>query len=319
MSRQAVEQEITRIVRDELFLGSERPIPPDTPLGELGVGLDSLALVNLLAAVEDVFTVELPDDIWTARGPLSLNDLVDIVAMTPTAAAPSSPADRTPLVLHGRMERLEYALGRRGLAGRAAWGAVRFAAPAKRFLFSRTRHILLERRLDGLTSLAPPSGVDLRPSRPGDEAGIADLWTPVHARRSRLVVERALRRGAIALVAVEGSRIMALDLVSANGDDDVAIVRPDACYGFFLTEARDARGRGIGLALVAFSLRVARERGFRVQLTHVWEGNTTMLAAATQLLGFRPIGIARRLRVAGLTQWSWQVGGKRGRGTRLRL
>jgi len=319
LSRQAVEQEITRIVRDELFLGSERPIPPDTALGELGVGLDSLALVNLLAAVEDVFAVDLPDDVWIARGPLSLNDLVDIVAMTPTAAAPSSPADRTSLVLHGRMERLEYALGRRGLIGRVAWAAVRFAAPAKRFFFSRTRHILLERPLDRVTSFAPPPGIDLRPCRPGDEVGITALWAPVHARRSRLVFERALRRGAIALVAVDGSRVMALDLVSADGDDEVDIVRPDACYGFFLTEGRDARGRGIGLALVAFSFRVARKRGFRVQLTHVWEGNTTMLAAATQLLGFRPIGIARRLRIAGLTQWSWQVGGKRRRGTRLLL
>jgi acyl carrier protein/GNAT superfamily N-acetyltransferase len=319
LSREAVEQEITRIVRDELFLGSERPIAFDAALGELGVGLDSLALVNLLSAVEDVFAVDLPDDIWTARGPLSLDDLVDIVVTTPTDAARSSPADRTSPLLHGRMERLEFALGRRGLAGRAAWAAVRFAAPAKRFLFSRTRHILLERPLEDATSFAPPPGIDLRPFRPGDEGGIAGLWAPVHARRSRLVVERALRRGAIALVAVDGSRVMAIDLVSATGDDEVDIVRPDACYGFFLTEARDARGRGIGLALVAFSFQVARERGFRVQLTHVWEGNTTMLAAATQLLGFRTIGIARRLRVAGLTQWSWQVGGKRRRGTRLLL
>ena len=319
MSREAVEQEITRVVRDELFLGSERPIPLDAALGELGVGLDSLALVNLLAAVEDVFAVDLPDDVWTARGPLSLNDLVDIVVMTPADAAPSSPADRASPVLHGRMERLEFALGRRGLIGRVAWAAVRLAAPAKRFLFSRTRHILLERPLDGVTSFAPPPGIDLRPCRPGDEGGIAALWAPVHARRSRLVFERALRRGAIALVAVDGSRVMALDLVSADGDDEVEIVRPDACYGFFLTEGRDARGRGIGLALVAFSFRVARGRGFRVQLTHVWEGNTTMLAAATQLLGFRPIGVARRLRVAGLTQWSWQVGDKRRRGTRLLL
>src|SRR5512133_167112 len=58
----AAEQEIARIVRDELLLGSEREIPLDQPLGELGVGLDSLALVNLLTAVEGAFGVELSDD-----------------------------------------------------------------------------------------------------------------------------------------------------------------------------------------------------------------------------------------------------------------
>jgi hypothetical protein len=44
-----------------------------------------------------------------------------------------------------------------------------------------------------------------------------------------------------------------------------------------------------------------------------------MLAAATQLLGFRPIGTARRLRVLGLTGWSWEVDGRRRRGRRLVL
>ena len=82
-----VEQEIARIIRDELLLGSEREIPFDQPLGELGVGLDSLALVNLLTAVEAAFQVELSDDIWTERGPLSVNDLAEIVRSTRPAAA----------------------------------------------------------------------------------------------------------------------------------------------------------------------------------------------------------------------------------------
>jgi hypothetical protein len=44
-----------------------------------------------------------------------------------------------------------------------------------------------------------------------------------------------------------------------------------------------------------------------------------MLAASTQLLGFRIIGSARRLRILGLTRWSWQIRGQRGRGSRLAL
>jgi acyl carrier protein len=317
----AAEQEIARIIRDELLLGSEREIPLDQPLGELGVGLDSLALVNLLTAVEGAFGVELSDEIWTARGPLSVNDLADIVRSTPRTTARAPSVDEGSPVLQGRMEQLEDTLRRRGAAGRAAWAAVRVAAPVKRFLFARTRHLLLERRLDdGIpTELETPPGIELRVLAAAEKPDFSDLWAPVHARRSERVIEQALADGAIALAAWEGGRVLALDLLSASGDEEVEIADPGLCYGFFLTEARSARGRGIGLALAAYSFAVARERGFRAQLTHVWEGNSAMLAAATQLLGFRTIGSARRTHVAGITRWSWQLGERQGRGPRLVL
>jgi GNAT superfamily N-acetyltransferase len=128
-----------------------------------------------------------------------------------------------------------------------------------------------------------------------------------------------VREGAIALVAVDRNRIVALDLLSATGEEEVEVEQPGACFGYWLTEAPAARGRGIGLALVAYSLVVARERGFRTQVTWVAEDNSAMLAAATQLLGFRSIGTASRLRLLGLTRWSWDVRGRRGRGGQLVL
>ena len=219
------------------------------------------------------------------------------------------------------MERIEHALRGRGAAGRAAWAAIRVGAPAKRFLWHRTRHFLLERPLDDSASIgfAPPPGIDLRLLAPGEKPDVSDLWAPANARRMRNAFERAVDDGAIVLVACEGSRVVALDLISARGDVDVEIVSPGACYGFLLVEGEAARGRGIGLALAANSFVLARERGFRAQLTHVWDGNTAMLAAATQLLGFRIFGSARRARVAGITRWSWQVDGTPRRGRRLVL
>jgi acyl carrier protein/GNAT superfamily N-acetyltransferase len=322
LSADAIEGGIARIVRDELLLGSDRPIPTDAPLGELGVGLDSLALVSLLSAVESDFGVELPDDIWVARGPMSVGDLAEVVRRAPRTNAQSSTLVRTSPVLHGRLERVEDRLRRHGLAGRAAWTGVRIAAPVKRFLLSNTRHFLLERPLDEVALPIPPApaGVELRHLDPGEETRISELWAPVHARRSQRDFEQALRNGAIALVACERGEIVAVDLLSANGDHEVDVLGTGACYGFYLTESRSARGRGIGLALVAFSFEVARERGFRAQLTHIWEGNTPMLVAATQLLGFQTIGVARRRRLAGFTRWSWiEEDGRRGRGPRLVL
>lgn len=318
MKREAAREEITRIVRDELLFGSERPIPPDQPLGELGVGLDSLALVKLLTAVEANFGVDVPDDVWTTRGPLSVDALADIVAEAPRQEGVVA---AEPTLLRGRMERAERALGGGGLGRRAAWAIVRLAAPVKQFAFGYSRNFVLERRLDdvGAMEVDAPPGIVLRPYAPEDEDGLAGLWPAFTERHARRFLRESLEQGAIALVAVEGSRIVALDLLSATGEEEVEVRSSGACFGYWLTEAPGARGRGIGLALVAYSLGVAQERGFRTQLTWVAEDNAAMLAAATQLLGFRSIGTASRLRILGLTRWSWQLGGRRGRGKRLVL
>jgi acyl carrier protein/GNAT superfamily N-acetyltransferase len=319
--REAAQEEILRILREEVLLGSERPIPLDAPLGELGLGLDSLGLVQLLTAVEAAFAIDFPDDIWIARGPLSLADLTDLVAAAPARKAPAPVEVRAPSVVRGRMERAEHALAGGGVAQRAAWVVLRMLAPVKQFAVGYSRNFVLERRLDDITTapIEPPPGIDLRAYMPGDEGRLAGLWPAFAERHGRRFLDESLRTGAIALVAVDGSRIVALDLLSATGEEEVEVEQPDTCFGFWLTEAPAARGRGIGLALVGYSLPVARERGFRTQVTWVAEDNTAMLAAATQLLGFRSIGTASRLRLLGLTRWSWDVRGRRGRGGKLVL
>jgi acyl carrier protein/GNAT superfamily N-acetyltransferase len=319
--REAAQQEILRIVREEVLLGSERSIPLDAPLGELGLGLDSLGLVKLLTAVEATFGIDLPDDIWIARGPLSVVDLADLVAAAPEREAAAPVEVHAPSVIRGRMERAEHALAGGGVAHRAAWVVLRMLAPVKQFAFAYSRNFVLERRLDDITTapIEPPPGIDLRRYARGDEGRLAGLWPAFAERHGRRFLSQSLREGAIALVAADGSRIVALDLLSGTGEEEVEVEQPDACFGYWLTEAPAARGRGIGLALVAYSLLVARESGFLAQLTWVAEDNTAMLAAATQLLGFRSIGTASRLRLLGRTRWSWDVRGRRGRGGQLVL
>jgi acyl carrier protein/GNAT superfamily N-acetyltransferase len=319
--QEAAQEEILRILREEVLLGSERSIPLDAPLGELGLGLDSLGLVKLLTAVEATFGIDLPDDIWIARGPLSVVDLADLVAAAPEREAAAPVEVRAPSVIRGRMERAEHALAGGGVAHRAAWVVLRMLAPVKQFAFAYSRNFVLERRLDDITTapIEPPPGIDLRRYAPGDEGRLAGLWPAFAERHGRRFLGQSLREGAIALVAADGSRIVALDLLSGTGEEEVEVEQPDACFGYWLTEAPAVRGRGIGLALVAYSLPVAREAGFRAQLTWVAEDNTAMLAAATQLLGFRSIGTASRLRLLGRTRWSWDVRGRRGRGGQLVL
>ena len=60
------------------------------------------------------FGVDLPEDMWLARGPLSVTDLADIVRRTPRTGAPTPRLDRSSPVLQGRLERIEHILRGRG-------------------------------------------------------------------------------------------------------------------------------------------------------------------------------------------------------------
>jgi acyl carrier protein len=59
-------------------LGADAPVPPDVELRALG--LDSLALIELLVAIEDELGLEFPDELLTAqtfRTPTTLWAAVD--------------------------------------------------------------------------------------------------------------------------------------------------------------------------------------------------------------------------------------------------
>lgn len=322
--RKDVERELVDLVRDDLLGGTDRPIQLDEPLGQSGVGLDSLGVLQLVTAIEAEFGIAVPDDFLTSHGSVTLAEIVDFV----TASAPVREPKTVPPVqdptappVHHRMERLRDDLEGYGLAGRLLWGAALFVWPAVRFTFSRSRHVILERSVQavGQAPVESPVGVALHDGIPAG-ADLSILWPDFLRARSRRSVEKWLRKGAWALTAVEGERVVGLDLLSSTGSDEVEL-RADrlACWGHSLYEAPAMRGRGIGLALLSYSLLSASERGFRSQLALVRDDNRPMLAACTQLLGFQTIGTATRTRVLGLMHWSWEAEGHKGRGRRLTL
>lgn len=47
------------------FLGPDAPLPPNEPLGTLG--LDSMAAINLLLDIENAFGMQIPDDLLSAE------------------------------------------------------------------------------------------------------------------------------------------------------------------------------------------------------------------------------------------------------------
>ena len=70
-----------RAVLDRMALGGrESDLPVSAPLGEEGFGLDSLALVRFLTAVEQELGEEVPFEVWSDVAHLSLDDCATALA-----------------------------------------------------------------------------------------------------------------------------------------------------------------------------------------------------------------------------------------------
>jgi GNAT superfamily N-acetyltransferase len=68
----------------------------------------------------------------------------------------------------------------------------------------------------------------------------------------------------------------------------------DTCYAGELWEHDRYRGKGIGLALLAFSLGEVKKKGYARQVFWVASTNLLMLSASMQLFNFEIIGSIRR-------------------------
>jgi len=320
-----VVNEIQRILRKDLLLGSDRPILPDATLAE--VGLDSLAIINLITALEAAYHVEIAEKVQIAQPALKLREIAALVENSPRVNSatprPAIAAHAFPPLGH-RIELLENEFAGRGPLRATTWAVLRLVWPWLAALFTPpAEYVLLERPLANPAPIHVPipPDVELRTYSPTDRDALEELWPLYLARNAGSKVDLWLSTGARADVAVQGRRIVGLSIVSATGEPGEVVVEPArrACWGIYLREAPDARGRGIGIALLAQSLAESQARGFSAQMSSVRVNNAPMLLATTQLLGFRPIGRATRMRILGVTRWSWEVQGRPGKGSKLVL
>jgi len=317
-SAEEVVAEVARIVREASGIGDSRVLTAEEPLAALG--LDSLAIVNVVAAVEATYGRELPDALWDDRRGISIAALAAAIAesggdLAIVRSAPVMSAAEQPGV--SRSERLFLQLEQRGPGGRAAAGALHRSVIAAHWLHAERPCVILARDLDGeLPEIPVPAGVTIAPYDGLSDAPLAGIWTRTQAGRMRAHLRRRMETGIVCLAAWEGERIVAYDLLGPEGAEDVT-TSPGTCFGLNLFERREARGRGIGLALLAASLPYTRDLGFSRQATIVLERNRPMIAAATQLLGFAVRGRAQRSELLGRVHWSWQRHGSTCSGPRL--
>jgi acyl carrier protein len=119
MTPEGAAERLVQILREDILLGTDRELPRDMPLGELG--LDSLALVTFLTQAESSLGVDLPDDVWVAREPLTLDGLAALVAAAGATDGPAAPVEEAAQDGRSRSERLQGMLSGAGIVGRLVW------------------------------------------------------------------------------------------------------------------------------------------------------------------------------------------------------
>lgn len=327
MDRIEVEREVIRTLRQCALNGSDREISLNQSVGQLGIGLDSLSLLEFILALERTFNIKFSDGFWTERGQLVLQDVVDAImaSATPTLAKRqdfrSPPAKKT----QGYAAKMAATIREKGLLKGLAMLAYRLLARLVRNIYEREEFMILSRGLSESPFPEYFSSMDLTfrvIKRADDFATLNGFWETSQGREKIKIFNYRFKKGYICLTASHHDKIIGVDWLSEIGDHELLTdltikMRPGACYGLDLDEHRLYQGKGVGLALLTYSLAETQRRGFHTQVTIVSTRNVKMLSAATALLGYKKNGHIATTRIFRKPRSRWQVGEQTGCGPLL--
>jgi acyl carrier protein/GNAT superfamily N-acetyltransferase len=313
-----IEKTVLAILRQSSLIGSRR-VDPAAPLGEQGLGLDSLALVKFITAVENYFSIDLPESIWIERERLTPERLGETIAGLVASTSGEPPASRP-------MPSVEPAAeGRKETKGviRKSLQLLRLLA---RFVYKQeTFHILsFDLEHERIPDYIPSQAVVCRPAGPDDLAAAKEMWPRNRRQRKLQTFMARYSAGYSCFVAEADGTIAAIDWVTSTEDRERNLgltirPRPDSCYGLDLYEHPGYQDKGIGMAVLLYCLRQSVEQGRRRQYTIVQSSNRKMLLTCVQLIGFTVVGRIRTRRILGFSYSTWHINGTVGRGRVLEL
>jgi acyl carrier protein/GNAT superfamily N-acetyltransferase len=310
VEREQITAVIIRLLRRRALAGSDREILLDAPLGETGLGLDSLAMVEFITALEKTFEVEFPENIWIERDKFTPGNFIETIMSlrSPKSVLPQlageleQPEDKTPI------------------------SASHIFRKVMARVYSREKYFILAFDLTNHKAHPYRFDIDLtmKEATLRDKSALSTMWNEDLMERKLALFEKRLASGYICLTAWHQSQIVGIDWLSASGDKEPYTgldikMNPGSCYGFDLSEHPQYKGKGVGLATLAYSLAVAKERGFKTQFTIVHSGNRKMLGAAVQIFGFKQVGTIETTRILNRVRSSWEIEGRRGNSPLLQL
>lgn len=326
MNREAIADEVIRLLRRTLS-GSSRDIGLNEPLGELGLGLDSLTLIEFVTVLENRFQVVIPESIWTEKGQLVLNHFVDVIAesRSATAADPAAAPVMTTKDETVLSEATAPVLPVTPAPVQPSWlDGIRRHWHS---LYQRETFFILEfdLRKPTLPSYVSPLPLLLRRATEKDGAALETFWnsspyfTIDKQEMTMALFQQRLRSGYTCLLAWHGDVIVGMDWLLEKGYDcpytGLRFEWPaGSCYAGELSEHASFKGKGVGLSLLAYSLAECKQAGFQRQVAWVTEKNVKMLSASIQLFGFIKIGEIHIRRIHYRPFSTWRIGDRHGRG-----
>jgi len=333
LTHNELKREVIAVLRKIAAGGSSREIKDSDSFGEFGLGLDSLALLHFITALEHRFSIELPENIWVDRGQLNLKNLVDLIAEAVKGRELIAldqgelPSKIAPENGHGsKWNKLAAVARRDGVIPMAAWVAGKAFAESSALLYRKDRYHILsfDLALQSIPVVNAPGGANFLEVGIDDLGSADGLWHKSKIREKHRLFEARLRNGFIGYATWINGRIAGLCWITMLGDHEPQTglhikAGEGSCYGLDLEEHPDYRGQGVGLATIAYSMRGARERGCRYLYSVVHEGNERMLGASIQLLGYTTVGEIVTKRYLGRPKSVCVLGGRAVKGKVLLL
>jgi acyl carrier protein/GNAT superfamily N-acetyltransferase len=337
MTKEQIAEQVVHLIRQRAMSGSEREISKSDPLGEQGLGLDSLALIEFVTSLEKHFAIEIPYEIWTEGSKLTLQHFIDLIGQSlpahapgegvPTAAGASgvaaAPVDEQPVQQKAQGHTL------------ARWKKslpATYLFKISKLFFERESYLILERDLTTYhpPAFASPLNPALRQAAIEDQAALEAFWnsfryyTLDRKKMDMALFRQRLATGYSCMTAWLDGQIIGVDWLLERAyycpHTGLELSWPsDSIYAGELYEHAEFRGKGIGLTLLAFSLDESRKNGYLRQVTLVAARNTKMLGAALQMFGFRKSGEIHTTRIFRQPLSVWRIGERSGRGGRVNL
>jgi GNAT superfamily N-acetyltransferase len=160
-------------------------------------------------------------------------------------------------------------------------------------------------------------GFEFRRIAPGDSISLGGLWSEDVREYKTQIFGRKLNSDVICIAVMDGKQVVALDWFSHHRavEKDLGIeveMSPEVCFGYDLHEHPDYHSQGLGLALLSYTLKYARDLGYKRQYAIVLDNNVKMLSVATQLMGMRKVGQVDVARVLKKPFPRWNLNGLTG-------
>jgi acyl carrier protein len=79
MTRESVHDEIMDIISKQMNMPIQSTVDASLPLGESGIELDSIKIIELVARIETKFTISIPDSELMKVGQYTVGELIDSI------------------------------------------------------------------------------------------------------------------------------------------------------------------------------------------------------------------------------------------------